>query len=270
MSQDRKTVPADLYDERYYTICEGYDEFAEADGLGSSARLEVALGLARVGPGMRILDMGCGRGEMLMQCAAAGAWAWGLDYSPVAARIARETAIKLGGEYKERTAAQVANVKALPFPDSAFDRVFMLDLVEHLFPWELDLALADAWRILKNGGQLVVHTMPNRWYYQFGYPLYRLLNRLRGQHLPKNPRARFEYHEHAHVNEQDILRLRTSLKRAGFEARVWVDSLNPHALGTGRIASMVQRLVRLPGLRLFLCNDLLAVASKAPESHKPS
>lgn len=291
----RPSVTADLYDERYYTLCEGYEEFAAQEGLGLSRRLAVALELAQVRPGMRVLDLGCGRGEMLMHCAARGAWAWGLDYSPVAARIARETAARLDtsltapvsgappheqapssgalprrqdsqraepGQFLRCTAVQVANVKTLPFPDSAFDRVFMLDLVEHLYPWELDLALAQVRRVLREGGRLVVHTMPNRWYYRFGYPLFRLLNRLGGRRLPRNPRVRSEYNVHVHVNEQDIVRLKASLRRAGLAQRVWVDNLHPQSLGHGPIASAVNRIVRLPGLRLFLCNDLLAVATK--------
>jgi ubiquinone/menaquinone biosynthesis C-methylase UbiE len=261
-SSAHPSVAAELYDERYYTLCEGYEEFATQDGLGLSRRLAVALELAQVGPGLCVLDLGCGRGEMLMHCAARGAWAWGLDYSPAAARIARETALQLQGEFPRRTAAQVANVKSLPFPAGVFDRVFMLDLVEHLYPWELDLALAEACRVLRDGGRLVVHTMPNRWYYRFGYPLFRLLNRLGGRRLPRNPRARSEYNVHVHVNEQDILRLKASLRRAGLAPRVWVDNLHPQSLGHGSIANAVNRIVRLPGLRLFLCNDLLAVATK--------
>jgi ubiquinone/menaquinone biosynthesis C-methylase UbiE len=263
--RDRPSIAADLYDERYYSLCEGYEEYAGEDGLGLSARLETALGLAGVEAGIWVLDLGCGRGEVVVRCAGLGAWAWGMDYSPVAARIARETLSRLGGQVEERAATQVGNVKALPFRDSAFDRVLMLDLAEHLYPWELEQALAEAWRVLKDGGRLVVHTMPNRWYYRFGYPLFRSLNRLRGRRLPSNPRARTEYNVQVHVNEQDVWRLRASLKRAGFAAQVWVDNLYPQALGQGWLAAIASRIVRLPGLRLFLCNDLLAVAIKEPK-----
>lgn len=259
---ERPSVAASLYDERYYSHCEGYDEFIETDGLGLPKRLEVALSLADIKLGMRVLDLGCGRGEMLLHCAARGAWAWGLDYSPTATRIAREAAKQLKGDFECHTAVQVANVKALPFPGDTFDRVFMLDLLEHLYPWELDLTLAEVRRVLRYGGQLVVHTMPNRWYYQVGYPAYRMLNFLLRRRLPKNPRARSEYNVHVHVNEQDVLRLRTLLRRAGLRPRVWVENLHPQALGSGQFARIANRIVQLPGFRLFLCNDLLALAVK--------
>jgi ubiquinone/menaquinone biosynthesis C-methylase UbiE len=264
------SVAPDLYDERYYTLCEGYGEFVEEGGLGLSKRLEVALSLAEVKPGMQVLDLGCGRGEMLIQCAARGARSWGVDYSPAAARIARQAARHSPGDLEQRIASQVANVKTLPFPGGVFDRVFMLDLVEHLYPWELDLALAEARRVLRDGGRLVLHTMPNRWYYRFGYPLFRLVNRLRGRRLPANPRARFEYNVQVHVNEQDVLRLRASLRRAGLAPRVWVDNLSAQALGQGLLARILGRIVRLPGFRLFLCNDLLAVATKQPSGPGPA
>jgi len=40
----------------------------------------------------------------------------------------------------------------LPFEPGTFDRVLMLDVVEHLYPAELAEALREARRVLKPGG----------------------------------------------------------------------------------------------------------------------
>ena len=56
-NEERLTVPADLYDEDYYTLCEGYEEFVGGGEAGHSRRLETALALADIEAGMK----GCTR-----------------------------------------------------------------------------------------------------------------------------------------------------------------------------------------------------------------
>lgn len=74
-----------------------------------------------------------------------------------------------------------SDAKRLPFVSDAFDRVLMFDVVEHLHPWELDACLTRVRRILKPGGQIIIHTAPNRWYDAYAYPIVRQLRRLMGQ-----------------------------------------------------------------------------------------
>jgi SAM-dependent methyltransferase len=204
------------YDEAYFlSSCEGYAEFVASEGTHLSRRLSQAFEVAEIVPGMRVLDVGCGRGEILRRCVQLGAQAHGVDYASVAVRMARET----GCVYQ-------ADAKRLPFLDAYFDRVLMFDLVEHLHPWELDQALAEARRVLRPDGRLIVHTAPNVWYDRFAYPLVRFVRTLMGQTLcyPKDPRAIIPANLDVHVNEQSGLSLWRVLRRAGFRARVWLDT----------------------------------------------
>ena len=76
------SLPSTLYTEDYFlTACEGYQEFAESHGEHLSRRLAAAFAVASVEPGMRVLDVGCGRGEILRHCAHLGARAYGIDYA---------------------------------------------------------------------------------------------------------------------------------------------------------------------------------------------
>jgi ubiquinone/menaquinone biosynthesis C-methylase UbiE len=134
---------------------------------------------------------------------------YGVDYSADALHIARRCMAAGDSQPNERICLGRADAKRLPFADASFDKLLMFDLVEHLYPWELAQALSEAWRVLGVHGLLMIHTAPNRWYYRFGYPLYRLFERLRGRELPADPRSRFPFH-YLHVNEQDILGLRRS------------------------------------------------------------
>ena len=83
--REQQPVPSTLYTEEYFrTACEGYDEFNTSEGEHLSRRLAAAFELAEVTPGMQVLDVGCGRGEILRHCAQLGADAYGIDYAAVA------------------------------------------------------------------------------------------------------------------------------------------------------------------------------------------
>ena len=259
-----KRTPSTLYTEEYYlTACEGYDTFAAKFGQKAiSPRLAASLRLVKFSPGERILDIGCGRGEAILYLACNGAIVYGIDYSPNGLRIAKRY---LGSkrESEQNICLVQADAGQLPFKDSSFDKLLMFDLIEHLYPEELAKALSEAHRVLVPGGQLIIHTAPNLWYYQFGYPLYRLLERLRGRCLPDDPRSRFPFH-YLHVNEQDVIKLRRSLHQAGFKCRVWLDNIQtvPFFEHSPALRLMLSITLRVYPFRWIFCNDIFAVAHK--------
>ncbi|MEE8390926.1 MAG: methyltransferase domain-containing protein [Anaerolineae bacterium] len=211
-----RPVRPERYDEAYFLgSCEGYTEFIASEGAHLSRRLSQAFEVAEVASSMRVLDVGCGRGEIVRHCANLGVRVYGVDYAPVALRMARDA----GSIYQ-------ADAKCLPFPTACFDRVLMFDIVEHLHPWELDQALAEVRRVLRPGGRLIVHTAPNAWYDRYAYPLVRLVRTLTGQRgkYPRDPRAIVPANLNVHVNEQSATSLRRVLRRAGFRAQVWLDT----------------------------------------------
>lgn len=258
-------VPSRLYDEEYFlTACEGHDHFSRGVTSGSiSPRLFAALSLVDVRPGERILDIGCGRGEAALCCAHKGAVVYGIDYSAAAMRIAQRSLPAQRPVLGKQVCLLQGDARRLPFEADWFDKLLMLDLVEHLYPWELRQALREARRVLISGGQVIIHTAPNRWYYQFGYPLYRLFEQLRGRRLPRDPRDRFPYH-HLHVNEQDILSLRHVLNSVGFESEVWLANVQLPLTGAG--SSMPRFLLRvlldMYPFRWVFRNDVFAIARK--------
>ncbi|MCS6954718.1 MAG: class I SAM-dependent methyltransferase, partial [Bryobacteraceae bacterium] len=160
--------------------------------------------MAAVRAGMTVLDVGCGRGEIVRHCARLGATAFGVDYAPAALRLARELLAKDEGA-PGRTGLARSDAKALPFPDNTFDRVLIFDVVEHLYPWELERCLAEARRALKPGGAVIIHTAPNVWYDRYAYPVVRAVRILMGEgaKYPANPRLlNVAANAEVHVNEQ--------------------------------------------------------------------
>ncbi len=228
------SLPPDLYTEEYFlSSCEGYEEWLATEGEHLSRRLASAFAVASVEPGMHVLDIGCGRGEIIRHCARLGAVAFGVDYAPVATRMTYDLIDAENGKSPPAGKMGVARVDAkhLPFCNGMFDRVLMFDVVEHLYPWELHQALVDVRRVLKPDGRLIIHTAPNRWYDQYAYPIVRLIRTLmgQGQNYPRNPRQfGVAVNEHVHVNEQSLFSIGDTLERAGFKSRVWLDSPPQH------------------------------------------
>jgi cyclopropane fatty-acyl-phospholipid synthase-like methyltransferase len=257
-------LPPDLYTQEYFlSACEGYEEFLQTQGEHLSRRLAAAFEHATVEPGMRVLDVGCGRGEILRHCARLGAEVYGVDYAPVAMQLAGELVRQETGR---RPGLYRCDAKHLPFPSAAFDRVLMFDIVEHLHPWELDQALRDAQRVLRPGGKLIVHTAPNRWYDVYAYPFVRLVRIVMGQGAayPANPRAlNVAANVDVHVNEQDLLSMRRYLLRAGFHGvRVWLDSPPQHRQENPLFRLLRHAAFEWPPLRWFFEREVFAVAEK--------
>lgn len=273
--QDRSSVPSTKYDELYFlTACEGYHEFLASEGAHLSRRLSQAFKVAKVSNGMRVLDIGCGRGEILLHCAKIGAEAHGVDYAWTAVKLSRQLAqdhreAPVDGQSDNETRKMIglyqADAKLLPFPSDYFDRVLMFDLVEHLYPWELHQSLLEVHRVMAPTGRLIIHTAPNRWYDQFAYPVVRFVRRVMGQgaHYPRNPRAlNVPVNIDVHVNEQDIWRLRRTLKKAGFQGRIWLDT-PPQNRDEGSLLAGARHIAFnwLP-FRWFFEREVFAVASK--------
>ncbi len=264
----RPSLPPHLYSEEYFlTACEGYEEWLASEGQHLSRRLASAFQVASVGPGMAVLDIGCGRGEIVRHCARLGADVYGVDYAPVAVRMTRDLIrAEQGKSPSGRMGVCLADAKYLPFPDQYFDRVLMFDVVEHLYPWELHRALLEARRVLKPSGRLIVHTAPNRWYNQYAYPLVRLVRTAMGQgaNYPRNPRQfGVAANVHVHVNEQSLFSLRRVLKRAGFRSTVWLDSPPQHRQEGPVLAALRYVAFHWPPFRWFFEREVFAVACRA-------
>jgi ubiquinone/menaquinone biosynthesis C-methylase UbiE len=278
---EQKSLPSTLYTEEYFlTACEGYDVFIESEGAHLSRRLRDAFALADVRAGMRVLDVGCGRGEILRHCMRLGVEAHGMDYAAVATQMSRDV---VAAEIERASAEQMAlptqpgvcqaDAKVLPFPSDYFDRVLMFDVVEHLFPWELQRALEEIGRVLKPGGRLIIHTAPNRWYDAYAYPWVRRVRTLlgEGENYPRDPRAITPVNQDVHVNEQDLLSMRRALKAGGYtHVNVWLDSPPQNRDESAIMAGMRKIAFDLPPFRWFFEREVFAVAEPIKHSQAPS
>jgi len=119
-------------------------------------RLIEAIGL---GPGQRLLDVGCGFGRPAIRFAErTEAQVLGINVSEEQIRIAERLAGEAG--VADRARFEVADANQLPYPDSSFDAVWAVEVLMYL-PNRLQ-ALREIRRVLKPGGIFVLSDYTER------------------------------------------------------------------------------------------------------------
>jgi 2-polyprenyl-3-methyl-5-hydroxy-6-metoxy-1,4-benzoquinol methylase len=165
-------------------------------------RFEACLELLAPGPGMRVLDVGCGSGVFADQVARTeGVSVMAVDANADAVRFATSTYGRPGLEVRR------GHVDELDLADRSFDRISFLEVIEHVHEPQARAALADFARLLRPGGRLVIST-PNA---RSAWPLIEwALDRSR-----LLPTMEGEQHVAAYTPES----LRTLVEQAGFTLR---------------------------------------------------
>ena len=126
--------------------------YASAPIAEQRARTRTALAL---GAGERGLEVGCGIGLLACEMArevGANAHVTGLDNSPDMVAAARERAQR--EHLADRLDFLVGDAAQLDFPSGTFD--FVVAVQVYLYVTEIERALAEAARVIKPGGRLVI------------------------------------------------------------------------------------------------------------------
>ncbi len=226
----KRMVPQQVYTEKYFEAdCGGYEEWIESSGQKLPVRLQAAFDLVPLRRGMKIIDWGCGRGELCYHAAVRGADVLGLDYSKAAINLTKKLPKPKRGKMKFEL---VSNLK-IPAPDKSIDRIFFIDVIEHLYPEQVKEVIGEFYRVLKRGGKLILHTAPNRDYYDKGYrywtrrahalanPMWRVVFR---ETLRSDKNPRFGYDKDVHINECSLSDVVMYLQDSGLKSDVWYDS----------------------------------------------
>jgi SAM-dependent methyltransferase len=122
------------------------DGWAELWGGVAEPAWRAVVRVCGIGPGTRVLDVGCGAGDLLVHLAALGAVPAGADPARGMVRVARRRAP--GADVRP------GDAEHLPWPDAAFDVVAAVNAVQ--LADDVDGALREMARVTVPGGLLAL------------------------------------------------------------------------------------------------------------------
>jgi SAM-dependent methyltransferase len=150
--EQRAAAIASAYGELFQT----FPDHSVFQTTAEERRRQGRRGAAMVGPltraGERVLEVGCGRGDVLTELAERGRVCVGIEPS--------EKMIDMCPPHP-RVSLHVGTAERLEFPDEFFHAVFSQQVLEHLHPDDVPQHLMDAFRVLRPGGFIAIET-PNR------------------------------------------------------------------------------------------------------------
>jgi len=257
----KKEVDSQVYQQDYYL--KAFDGQLEnyLKSLKSGTqdnRFKEVFRLANLKKGERVLDVGCGRGELVYFSLLNGASkAVGVDYSRPALSIAGKTLDILPENLGKGGSFLHQDISSLEL-NGEFDCCFLTDIVEHLTKDQLYKLFSEIKKHLSSKGRIIIHTAPNINWIRFEYPLKRFLvipstviKRLNGKKpylAPANTnflkkilsyldlyyvRDYYSYSPHMHINEQSPTSLKRLLKMLNFDFKLWCED------GSSNFISMV-------------------------------
>ena len=158
-----RAATGNLYEELYAR--HNYHGFSRFTTGATVARV-VTQDLKRFATNHGVLDVGCSHGRLVQLMWVGGVKASGVDVSATAIKSARKRL-----SHRDRTCApdnnanacfQAAPATALPFADGAFDGIVSSDMLEHLLPSEVALAVSEFSRVAKRFLLLQIATAPEK------------------------------------------------------------------------------------------------------------
>ncbi len=211
-------VDASLYTSEYFLErCGGIEFFKRFGYSVLKPAIQAAVLAADLKPGQKILDVGCGRGELVANLHEKGFEATGFDYSPDAIEVAKK--MYPPGNFV------LLNAGNAGLGEGRYDRVFALGFIEHLHRQELDFFLDQVDQVLASGGRVLMTTCVNKLYYKTW--TYRLrikiarISRGIGFNLRDPLPPRSDEDESLHINEMNYFDLMKQFSTNKWKATVW-------------------------------------------------
>lgn len=244
-----------LYTETYFMeSATGHDEFKVYEGKFEQLidKFQMVINLLNLSKSDRLLDIGCGRGELVIYHSLNGGKATGVDFSDEAIKLAREKATDL----KADSIFLISSFENIN-EEVRFDRIISIDFIEHISIEEGKTFFRKCYNLLNNEGRLIIYTYPNTIRRRFGYNLIRIFSLIKRNPLPKNePDTISDHYKQYHLNEQNYFSLKKSARNAGF-GKVIVQYFDPSI----KDSFLKSLLINTP-FRHFFLKGLTLIADK--------
>ncbi len=248
------------YTQAYYTQdCGGFEAFLQHQGQRlEDPRLRAVAAIATIVPQGRVLDLGCGRGELAYFLANMGYEVTAIDYSEAAIELAQSVFAAAPEEIQQQVTFCCESVVTATLAANHYDLAIASDLIEHLCPQEVEQLYANVQQWLKPTGLFILHTFPNLWHYRYDYARRRRAAAKLGAWLHLDPRTRYE--RLMHINEQSPRVMKRQLSQVFQHVSLWFGDVGQPG------GSLVQPYSRR---ELAAAPSLYAIASATALPTKP-
>jgi ubiquinone/menaquinone biosynthesis C-methylase UbiE len=278
-----KRVDPSVYTKSYYlTGCTGHEEFNRSWGKELERRFRRIIKEIPSVKNKKVLDVGCGRGELVFWSIRSGAkLAVGIDYSKQAIVLSKKAKAKQNKNIKEKVLFKLMDGKKMSFKDKEFDAVFFTEVLEHLYPEEQRIVLKEIRRVLSDDGFLFLHTAPSKWFIDYTYRFWcypistflvfvsNVFTKKSYDNLAKWKDLRQQDDKVMHVAEPDYFSLNKLLRETGYFGVIRstnVTVLKPIISWKDKLFNFLVYLYPISKyfpINLFWGNDFLAVLRKS-------
>lgn len=153
MTNDREALSVDYDAWHAHRLSEEGDAALEVENFACWHQMVIPR-LGRL-EGVKVAEIGCGRGNFALYLARQGAEVTAMDFSAAAIEIARERSAR----EQIRVNWLVGDAAAIPLPTGEFDLVISCECMEHVPQYQR--MMAELARICRPGGRLLLTTPSN-------------------------------------------------------------------------------------------------------------
>jgi ubiquinone/menaquinone biosynthesis C-methylase UbiE len=225
------SIDQKIFDKKYYyDICLGSDVFKKSNGKQLDEQVKKKVEQLPVTKSMRVLELGCGRGDVALYLAKKAYSVDAIDYSVAGIKIAKSIQKKYPKKIQEKVKFYVMEATELQFNTNQFDLVVLIDLIDHLNNNEQKKTMQEISRVLKKDGILFIRTCTNNILLSYVYKYYiypvnifltwldKKIKHVQYESLPKDPRTKEQKIQH--INESNYHKLLTLFNKHYFEGTI--------------------------------------------------
>ena len=255
------------YNEGYYAnMAQGnYKYFVETKGRSLLQNRINDILKVKILPGMHVLDIGCGRGELVMYTAFKGAIAYGIDYSGESISQAHKCLEFYPPEVHNNIHLYKSSIENMPFSgDIKFDRIMSWASIEHFHQWQWIRCLKNIYKLLKDDGVIVVATHPSAWYQNIGYPMIRPIKQLLlKKRLPTAKELHLNDLKTGHVNLKSPIQLKNDFTECNFKVKIILEKRTDYEINQTVAKAVGMVLENIPSFNRIFRQNIIAIAAKS-------